>query len=54
MPLSKYYGGSGEKVMSSMKKRYGSKKGKEVFYATANKRGLDAGPSKKVKKEHGV
>jgi hypothetical protein len=54
MPLSKYYGGSGEKVMASMKKRYGKDKGERVFYATANKRGLDAGPSKKVKKEHGV
>jgi hypothetical protein len=38
MPISKYYGGSGEKVMRKMKKRYGSKKGKKVFYATHNKR----------------
>jgi hypothetical protein len=31
--------------MSDMKKRYGAKKGKEVFYATANKRGMK--PKKK-------
>ena len=37
MPISKYYGGSGEKVMSAMKKQYGAEKGKQVFYATANK-----------------
>jgi hypothetical protein len=54
MPLSKYYGGHGEEVMASMSKKHGKKKGKEIFYATANKHGLDAGPSKKVKKEHGV
>jgi hypothetical protein len=34
MPLSKYFGGKGEKVMASMKKSYGSKKGERVFYAT--------------------
>ena len=38
MPLDKYYGGHGKKVMASMKKTYGAKKGKRVFYATANKR----------------
>ena len=37
MPISKYYSGSGEKVMSAMKEQYGEKKGKQVFYATANK-----------------
>jgi hypothetical protein len=37
MPVSEYYKGSGRKVMTSMKKKYGAKKGKEVFYATANK-----------------
>ena len=47
MPLSKYYGGHGESVMKSMVKKYGAKKGKSVFYATANKRkGL--GPSEHV------
>ena len=37
MPISGYYGGSGEKVMANMTKEYGAKKGKQVFYATANK-----------------
>lgn len=52
MPLSKYYSGKGEKVMSNMKKEYGDKKGKQVFYATANKMGV--APSKKTKKKMGV
>lgn len=38
MPLSKYYGGKGETVMRRMKRRYGSKAGERVFYATHNKR----------------
>lgn len=38
MPISRYYGGHGEQVMGSMRKRYGSR-AEEVFYATANKRG---------------
>jgi hypothetical protein len=33
MPLTS----SGEKVLSSMTKEYGSKKGKSVFYASINK-----------------
>lgn len=33
MPLS----AKGKKIMSSMKKEYGVKKGKQVFYASANK-----------------
>ena len=33
MPLT----GKGDKIMSNMKKEYGSKKGKEVFYASQNK-----------------
>lgn len=40
MPVSKYFKGDGDKVMASMKKRYGSEGGKRVFYATANKRGM--------------
>lgn len=41
--------------MSNMKKQYGAEKGKQVFYATANKRGgADLGPSKKLRKKHGV
>lgn len=39
MPIEKYFGGHGEKVMAGMKKKYG-KRAKNVFYATANKRGL--------------
>lgn len=54
MPVGKYYGGHGEKVMKSMKKQYGSEKGERVFYATANKRGVDTGPSKSVRRKHGV
>ena len=38
MPVSKYYSGHGQSVMRKMKKTYGAKKGKSVFYATANKR----------------
>lgn len=53
MPLDKYFAGGGKKVMESMKKQYGSKKGKSVFYATANKKkGIE--PSDKIKKKHGV
>lgn len=37
-----------------MKKQYGGEKGKKVFYATANKRGVDVGPSEKTRKKHGV
>lgn len=37
MPLSKYFHGKGEKVMASMAAQYGAEKGKQVFYATANK-----------------
>lgn len=49
MPLSKYFSGHGEKVMSSMRKTYGAEKAKKVFYATANKRkGL--GPSENFTK----
>ena len=38
MPISKYYGGHGKEVMDEMTKRYGKDKGKQVFYATENKR----------------
>lgn len=43
MPVGAYYGGHGKKVMRNMKKLYGAKKGKSVFYATANKRRKDKG-----------
>lgn len=66
MPLSKYYGGHGEKVMKAMKGQYGGEKGEKVFYATANKKKkheaseskkhekLETGPSPKVRRKHGV
>ena len=47
MPLNKYFKGKGEKVMSSMEKEYGDKKGKSVFYAKANKMGLTPKGKKK-------
>jgi len=43
MPISEYYKGSGRKVMAAMKKKYGAKKGKSVFYATANKQRMKPG-----------
>ncbi len=43
MPISEYFKGSGDKVMKNMTKEYGAKKGKSVFYATANKREATAG-----------
>ena len=51
MPVSEYYKGEGSKVMSDMKRRYGEKGGERVFYATANKRGMNR-PGKRTKK-HG-
>ena len=36
MPISRYFSGHGSQVMSEMKDRYGEKKGKQIFYATAN------------------
>jgi hypothetical protein len=42
MPIDKYYKGHGDEVMSNMKKEYGAKKGEQVFYATANKKGMNA------------
>ena len=40
MPVSAYYKGSGRKVMKHLKAEYGSEKGKKVFYAMANKKGM--------------
>ena len=37
MPIGKYFKGHGQEVMSAMTKQYGAEKGKQVFYATANK-----------------
>jgi hypothetical protein len=38
VPVSEYYKGKGTSVMRSMMKQYGTKKGREVFYRTANKK----------------
>jgi len=38
MPVNKYFKGHGLEVMENMMKQYGEKKGKQVFYATANKK----------------
>ena len=50
MPISAYYKGSGRKVMTAMKSRYGAEEGKRVFYATANSRKGMNRPGKKGKK----
>jgi hypothetical protein len=46
MPISRYFKGKGHEVMESMTKEYGEEKGKKVFYATANKKGLKPGKPK--------
>jgi hypothetical protein len=46
MPLTK----KGRKILASMKKEYGSKKGKEVFYASQNK-GTITGAHRRRKKK---
>lgn len=51
MPVEKYFGGHGGEVMSNMVKQYGAKKGKSVFYATANKKGDKMAAAKKAKRE---
>lgn len=50
MPVREYYKGHGDEVMSNMKKEYGGKEGERVFYATANKRGMNR-PGKKNKRK---
>lgn len=51
MPINAYFNGNGKKVMSNMRKTYPSeKKAKQVFYATANKKGQTAA---KDADEHG-
>lgn len=46
MPITK----KGKKIMGAMEKEYGAKKGKQVFYASANKgkiKGVEANRKKK-------
>lgn len=38
MPLDRYFKGKGAQVMANMQREYGADKGKQVFYATLNKR----------------
>lgn len=41
MPVSRYdrlFGGDAKKALAEMIKRYGARKGRQVFYATMNKR----------------
>jgi hypothetical protein len=56
MPKSEYFGGHGSEVQANMTKQYGAKKGEQVFYATANKKGEKPGghksKSKKSKGKH--
>lgn len=52
MPVSKYFKGSGDKVMNNMTKEYGPKKGKQIFYATANKKKQTASSSSPKKNIH--
>jgi len=47
MPISKYFKGHGTEVMAGMEKKYGAR-ADEVFYATANKKGMN--PESSVKK----
>lgn len=52
MPVSEYYKGSGRKVMASMQERYGDEAGKRVFYATANKRGMNRPGKREGNRKH--
>ena len=51
MPISKYYGGHGEEVMSERKKKYHGR-AEEVFYATANKMKMPKSHMKMSKAQH--
>ena len=53
MPISKYFGGEGEKVMREMVQRYGPAHGKQVFYATAKKEGQEPGGQDLATREAG-
>ena len=44
MPLTK----KGTKILGAMKKQYGSKKGKQVFYASINKGKIKGAEGKKI------
>lgn len=40
MPVKEYFHGKGDKVLRSMRKKYGDEEGERVFYATAAKTGM--------------
>ncbi len=42
VPIAKYFHGKGEQVMKDLVARYGPKKGKSVFYATAQRKNMKA------------
>jgi hypothetical protein len=48
MPVRNYPKGA-RKALRAMQKRYGTKKGRQVFYATANKRGKGKTRSARVR-----
>lgn len=52
MPISEYFKGKGKEIMKNMKDKYGDKKGKKVFHATAKSKNME--PSEKMKRKHGV
>lgn len=49
MPISSYFGGHGQQVMRDMQRKHGKKKGRQMFYATANAR--NQGPSDDQRRE---
>lgn len=56
MPVGEYFKGRGAKVLGAMKDTYGEEKGEKVFYATANKQGMNpkATKAKKLKESVGA
>jgi hypothetical protein len=43
VPVNAYFSGHGREVLRDMERRYGKKKGKQRFYATANARNQTPG-----------
>lgn len=52
MPIDRYYHGHGDEVMADLVRRHGKKKGKEVFYATANTRHQT--PARRRRRRHSL
>lgn len=51
VPVSRYFRGRGEEVLTSMEKEYGAEEGKKIFYATATKRGMKPKGGKRGRKK---